>query len=412
MIRSSILAGVAAAVIFCASSALAQMPPQLPAEALIDHADPAKVEWLRANVVADGPVTGGLSFDFPAEFYQQKLILLGESHGVAAPQVLDLELLSLLNARAGLTDYLAEVDPVQGAMLNRYLETGDEAVLDRVFDYWSESGAQWGNTAFEAKLRGIRALNLTLPADRRVRILGIDAIQDWPLFAQWIGEQGGTVDAAALAAAAEDRANPEPLADMALAAVASLATQTPETARLSGVLGDLRAKAGREATIFNTYSRAVTSGELGDRPAYGLWGLFHVMQSGVNGARSFAARVKASDLPAARAMSSIIVLSLDSWVQIPAPTPQGVQRMRLNMLNIDGPYVMVQGAATLKAASEPGQITLFNPRAAGSPLAGGDFMTIQSSVQRFALDEPSAPIDSYVQYVGVFRGSDWAAPRE
>ncbi|WP_298163674.1 hypothetical protein [Brevundimonas sp.] len=412
MIKSSILAGVAVAVMLCASSAMAQMPPPLPAEALVDRADPAKVEWLRANVVADGPVTGGLSFDFPAEFYQQKLILLGESHGVAAPQVLDLELLTLLNARAGLTDYLAEVDPVQGAMLNQYLETGDEAVLDRVFDYWSGSGAQWGNTAFEAKVRGIRALNLTLPAERRVRILGIDAIQDWPLFAQWIQEKGGTADAEMLVAAAADRANPEPLADMALAAVASLTTQTPETARLSGVLGDLRAKAGREATIFNTYSRAVTSGELGDRPAYGLWGLFHIMQSGVNGARSFAARVKASDLPAARAMSSIIVLSLESWVQIPAPTPQGVQRMRLNMLNIDGPYVMVQGAATLKAASEPGQITLFNPRAAGSPLAGGDFMNIQSSVQRFALDEPNAPIDSYVQYVGVFRGSDWAAPRE
>ena len=261
-------------------------------------------------------------------------------------------------------------------------------------------------------MRGIRTLNLTLPAERRVRILGIDAIQDWPLFAQWITGQGGTVEEAALTAAAADRANPEPLADLALAAVASLPAQTAETARLSGVLGDLRAKAGREATIFNTYSRAVTSGELGDRPAYGLWGVYHVMQSGVNQTRPFAARVKASDLPAARAMSSIIILSLDSWVQIPAPTPQGVQRMRLNLFNIDGPYVMVQGAATLKAASEPDRITLFDPRAAGSPLAGGDFMNIQSSVQRFTLDEPDAPIDRYAQYVGVFRGSDWAAPRE
>lgn len=410
MIRLSVLA--AAAMVCAAAPAFAQMPAPLPAEALVDQVDPAKAEWLRANIVVDGPVAGGLSFDFPADFYAQKLILLGESHGVAAPQVLDLELLTHLNARIGLTDYLAEVDPVQGAMLNRYLETGDETALDRVFDYWSESGAQWGNAAFEAKVRGVRALNLTLPSERRVRFLGIDAIQDWPLFAQWIGEQDGTVDAAALVAAAVDRANPESLADLALAAVASLPAQTPESVRLTGVLRDLRAKAGREATIFNTYSRAVNSGELGDRPAYGLWGVYHVMQSGVNGTQPFAARVKASDLPAARAMNSIIVLSLDSWVQIPAPTPQGLQRMRLNMLNIDGPYVMVQGAATLKAASAPDRITLFNPRADGSPLAGGDFMNIRSSMQRFALDEPTAPIDSYVQYVGVFRGSDWAPPRD
>ncbi len=412
MIKVAIFAGVAAVAMACASSAMAQMPPTLPAEALVDQADDTKSDWLKANVVVEGPIAGGLSFDFPQDFYQQKLILLGESHGAAAPQVLDLELLTHLNHRTGLTDYLAEVDPVQGAMLNRYLETGDEAILDRVFDFWSESGAQWGNIAFEAKIRGIRALNLTLPAERRVRILGIDAIQDWPLFSEWIAENGGTVDAAAIEAASQDRANPEPLAALAQAAVASLRNQTQETARLSGVLGDLGAKAGREATIFNTYARAVRSGELGDRPAYGLWGIYHVMQAGVNQTRPFAMRVKGSDLPAADAMTSVIVLSLDSWVQIPAPMPQGVQRMRLNMGNIDGPYVMVQGAATLRAASQPGRITLFNPRAAGSPLDGGDFMNIQSSIQRFVLDQPSAPIDAYAQYVGVFRDSDWAAPRE
>ena len=50
MIKSSVLAGVAAAVMFCASSAMAQMPPQLPAEALVDHADPAKVEAADADL--------------------------------------------------------------------------------------------------------------------------------------------------------------------------------------------------------------------------------------------------------------------------------------------------------------------------------------------------------------------------
>lgn len=412
MIRTVLLAAVAATALFSSSSALAQMPPLLPAEALVDHVDEAKAAWLRDNVVISGPIAGGLTFDLPADFYTSKLILLGESHGVAAPQVLDLELLTHLNARIGLTDYLAEVDPVQGAMLNRYLETGDEAVLDRVFDYWSESGAQWGNAAFEAKVRGIRALNQTLPAERRVRILGIDAIQDWPLFAEWIAANGGTIDVDALTTAAADRANPEALATLAQAAVASLSRQTPETVRLSGVLTDLGAKAGREATIFNTYGRAVRSGELGDRPAYGLWGVYHVMQAGVNQTRPFAMRVKESDLPAAQAMTSLIVLSLDSAVQIPAPTPQGVQRMRLENFNIDGPYVMVQGAATLRAASLPNQFTIFDPGAAGSPIEGGDFMNIRSSVQRFEMDEPTAAASTYAQYVGVFRNSDWAAPRE
>ena len=98
----------------CSSPALAQMgPPQpLPAEALVDPVDPAKAAWLRAHTVIDGPVSGGLTFALPDRFYRSKLILLGESHGVAAPQILDFELLRHLNDRIGLTDYVAEVDPV------------------------------------------------------------------------------------------------------------------------------------------------------------------------------------------------------------------------------------------------------------------------------------------------------------
>lgn len=412
MIRFSVLALAASAVLCVAPPAWAQMPTPLPPEALVDQADAAKVDWLKGHVVADGPVAGGLTFTFPSDFYGAKLILLGESHGVAAPQIVDLELLTHLNARIGLTDYLAEVDPVQGAMLNRYLETGDEAVLDRVFDFWTESGAQWGNTAFEAKVRGIRALNETLPEAQRVRFLGVDAIQDWPLFGEWIAAQGGTIDAAALAAAAENRADRATLADMALAAVATLPEQTPETARLTKALQDLKAGVGREATIFNAYAGAVTSGELGDRPAYGLWGFFHVLQSGANGATPFAAMVKASDLPAADRMVSIVLHSLDSAVQIPAPLPTGIQRMRLTQFNIDGPFVKVQGSATLRAATEPGRITLFDPRGEDSPVEGGDFVSLNTSVQQFTLDQPTAPVDAYVHYVGVFRDSDWAAPRE
>lgn len=403
---------VAAVSMGLAQQAMAQMPPPLPAQEPAEQPDAQKVGWLKQHVVANGPVAGGISFSFPDEFYDQKLILLGESHGVAAPQVLDLELLTHLNSRIGLIDYLAEVDPVQGFMLNDYLNSGDEAVLDRVFDLWSGNNSQWGNQAFENKVRAIRTLNLSLPAERRIRFMGIDAVQDWPLFASWIVQSGGSADADALVAASADRANPEPLVTLATAALASLPVQTPETERIAGVIADLGRKIGREATIFNTYRRAVESGELGDRPTYGMWGVYHVMQHGVNGTQPFAAQVKASALPAAKTMSSIIVLSLDSAVQVVAPTPQGVQRMRMTQFNIDGPYLRVQGAATLRAASSPDQITIFNPRAPGAPLVGGDFMNIESSVQRFVLDDASAPIDTYAQYVGVFRNSDWAPPRE
>ncbi|HEX8469738.1 MAG TPA: hypothetical protein VF633_01380, partial [Brevundimonas sp.] len=222
MINRSRLAALltGTALMFAAGAVQAQQPEPLPAEVLVDAPDAAKAAFLKDHVVVSGPVSGGLTFAFPPAFYDNKLFLLGESHGVAAPQVLDLELLTHLNARIGLIDYVAEVDPVQGLRLNQYLDSGDEAVLDRVFDYWTRTGAQWGNTAFEDKIRGIRALNLTLPENRRVHLLGIDAVQDWPLTTAWLAEQGLTVDPAALSAATTNAAR----ATVVLAALPTTST--------------------------------------------------------------------------------------------------------------------------------------------------------------------------------------------
>jgi len=414
MIGPSGLAALLAGAVMVATGGVAhaQMPSPLPAEALVDAPDAAKVAFLKAHVVASGPVTGSLAFDFPAAFYDNRLYLLGESHGVAAPQVLDLELLTHLNRRIGLRDYVAEVDPIQGARLNQYLETGEEAVLDRVFDFWTKSGAQWGNTAFEAKVRGVRALNQALPADRRIQFIGIDAVQDWPLLAAWVAEQGGQADLAALAGATTNAARAA-LARGWLATVPASPLTSRLVERLKGVLEGTSEAIGREAVIFDTYAKAVTSGELGDRPAYGLRSLFHVIQGGVNTAQPFAARVAASDLPTARKIVTLAVLSLDSAVQIPAPTPAGVERMRLDSFNIDGPFVKVKGSATLREASTPDAIVLFDIGAQGTPFtSGGDFTDIRTSVgQSFVMDHPERPASSFVQYVGVFRNSDWAPPR-
>lgn len=387
------------------ASAQSTMPRPLPAEILADAPDKMKADWLRAHIVAQGKVAGGMSFAFPKGFYRSRLILLGESHGVAAPQGLDLELLTHLNQRIGLVYYLAEIDPVQADYFNRYLETGDEVLLKRVFDHWTNSGAQWGNRAFEDKVRAIRSLNATLPAARRIRFVGIDSVQDWRLVGEWIAGPGEPPAGILAAKAANDRAS---------AALTALGEKPGHVAaELRATLADISAGQQRETVIFNNYARAVRGGKLGNRPAYGLWGLYHVMQAGVNKTQPFAARVAASDLPAASKIASIALLSLDSAVQIPVPFPDGVKRLRLTNFNIDGPFVMVKGAATLRAASEPATITLFDTGARGSPIAATDFGQITTSVgQGFVPDDPGPQARRLVQYVGVFRDSDWAAPRE
>ena len=361
--------------------------------------DPIKVAWLRGHEFGGGPVKGPLHLDLPADILKARLVLLGESHGAAAPQVVDLALLTELNHRIGLRDYLAEVDPVQALTLNRYLVTGEAALLTRVFAVWKGT-AQWGNTAFMDKVRGVRALNQTLPAGRRIHFIGIDRVQDWPLVFDWLKRSGAAADDASIEAAKSDAEK----AALALAAL-PLATAAPRAVRerLAAALG--RKDDTRETTIFNNYAFAVRSGELGDRQAYGLWGLFHVMQGGINGASPFALKVKSSDLPAARNLRSIIVLALDSAVLIPGGA-------RLSTTNIDGPLVNVPGAANLRAASRADSTVLWTLDAPGSPYrTAPDLVAVQTKLgQNFNPDDPALPATAYAQYAGVFRNSDWAPP--
>jgi len=391
---------------FACAPAIAQgPPPHLPAEALADAPDTARAEFLKSNVVVDGPVSGGLSFRFPDAFYEGRLFLLGESHGSAAPQVLDLELLTHLNRRIGLVDYVAEVDPVQALWLNRYLASGDEDQMDRVFDLWN-GGSQWANVPFEDKLRGIRSLNRSLPDGRGITLHGIDAIQDWPLLIELLRGRGVDIDEEAMTAASS-------AAERARIALDALRGSGLDMPALSSTLQHQAEGLDREATIFRNYAELVGNGTLGDRPAYGLWGAAHVLQAPVHGKLRFAGQVAESDLPTASKVRSIVVYALDSAVQFPVPLPQGVARVKFNEGNVDGPVVKLDGSATLRAASEPGRITVFGIDPEGSPYRHGQqLVALKSSMDPGIVPSEGVPTTGYMQYVGVYRGSDWAEPRE
>lgn len=404
--KSTIHVLAAALLLAMNATAVAQgPPPHLPAEVLADVADPARVAYLSRNVVATGPVTGGFSFDFPADFYEGRLFLLGESHGSAAPSVFDLELLTHLNTRIGLVDYVAEVDPVQAHWLNRYLATGDEALLARVFDVWN-SGSQWANTAYEDKIRAIRALNLSLPEARRIRVHGIDAIQDWPLLADMLQAGGATLDRAAF-----DAAKGAARARVAAAALKA----APDAGRHTELLAALERQAsgaGREQMMFANYTALVQGAALGDRPAYGLWGAAHVLQAPVNGSPRLAALVRGSTLPASSRLRSIVLYALDSAVQFPIPLPTGVGRVRFTDGNVDGPVVKLSGSSALRGASRPDTLTVFRVDGDRSPYANGqELIALRSSMDPGLTPEPGRATTDYMQYVGVYRGSDWAPPR-
>lgn len=354
------------------------------------RSDPDEVAYLKQNATAlDLKATDG-GFRFPAEVYQKRLFLLGEVHGIAAGQTLDLALLQHLNARTGLRTYLAEIDPAQAAAFNGYLQSGDEAELNRVFAFWAKTKQQWGNDNFRRKIIAIRTLNQQLEPSRRIRFLGMDRLQDVALAcdhlaalakraeaSQW---QGVAALRAAIAQkrACEDATKTGPLTTAGPALAALLPTSRPdgidaqdwtEIVAMIHMLHDRHKLSGREDVITAGFDRLVDDPDYANEKLYGLWGMYHVMQKSVNGLSPFAQRLRNGKYVGQ--LVSIAAFNLDSAMMLPEDALPIVQKGKGGYgtvpYSVDNPVMStLSGIGSLKSALT-GEATLFAMNASGSP---------------------------------------------
>lgn len=377
-------------------------PPPLPPEALVEAVDPTRVAYLRGAQVAGGTVEGPFTFAFGPDFYRNTLYLVGESHGSAAPHRFDAALLEHLATRVGVRDYIAEVDPVQADHLNRYLASGDPAALAPVFDQWKATGAQWASRSYADKIAAVRALDQQL-GGRPFAFHGLDRIQHFPGVATWLAARGVTVDAAALTAATSR-------VDKARLLRAVLPAGTDATlAALRRTLDAEIAGDGREAIAAANFA-ALRAGELGKRPAYGMWGLFHVLQAPMDRSVPFAALLQARG---GERIASIALVPIDSKALMPVPTgPATFTPMKLDLFNVTGPISKMEGSADLAAVAPAGRVTVYDLDRPGSPYRNvRDFIAVKTSIRQDLVPaDPALPTTRYARYVGVVRGSDWSPP--
>lgn len=220
-------------------------------------AKPQKEYLYKNNVTIDLTKADG-NFVFDDDFYQNRLFLLGEMHGYARVQAIDLALLAHLNKKLGIRFYMAEIDPATAIIFNHYLRTGDEKNLLNVFEIWhDERQSQWGNLDFLEKIRAVKELNASLPVEHKIRFIGVD----------------GPTKEKFLSMA---QALPSVENDASYAVNQTLlevnAERADETSRYRHILSNV---AQMEAT-------------LPDENFYGLWGISHINKVGVNGSASLA----------------------------------------------------------------------------------------------------------------------------
>ena len=371
--------------------------------------------------------------EFEAGFYDNQLFLLGEAHGTERPQELDLALLQHLNQRAGVRTYVGELDCAKAYFLNEYLRTGKAATLDLIFRSWQADGSQWANTAMRAKFQRLRNWNQALPAKRRIRVLGIDQLQDLPLAAEYLkvlmrgltlpSAAQGQLDSVATWLQREDGAQ---AAVGAKRAIRALDESKPNKALfdlthlLRNVAYDRRNMVVREQNIFANFRGLYLGLHLEREKLYGMWGLAHVLQSPMqSGATLFAGLVRQSDLPVWDKVVSLLCVFSECQLLMPTsflPVAWQVPGQRFtpsDKFNHDGPLTRIAGLEELKRRTQPGSTTIFRlhaPAAATNrqPIRVTYAPGIPAGQQiRFRADLPAT---AYVQYLVLVRNSPALTP--
>ncbi|UCD49677.1 MAG: erythromycin esterase family protein [Phycisphaerales bacterium] len=109
---------------------------------------------------------------FEDTFGRYEVILTGESHGMAINYALRRAFLSYLKEAAEIKYLLLEMGPSQAGTLNRYLETGDTALLDEMYSYLKGT-YEWTRESYTF-WRDVYTFNRALPPEERLICVGID----------------------------------------------------------------------------------------------------------------------------------------------------------------------------------------------------------------------------------------------
>ena len=100
------------------------------------------------------------------------VFLAGERHAVEKNYDIKLAFIKYLNQKADVRYILSEDGYSISAYLNEYLETGDEEILDYVFEYFKTS--YWWNKEHYEFYKKLREYNETLDEDKKIILVGID----------------------------------------------------------------------------------------------------------------------------------------------------------------------------------------------------------------------------------------------
>lgn len=240
-----------------------------------------------------------------AGFSANRYIFLGEIHGFAEPQQVDLALFKRLNSRDSFNYYIAEIDDAKAWLLNEYLATGNELLLEDVFYSWKQDTAQWSNKQYFEKFRELHAYQQSLPAQKKFTVVGVDQPQDLIItlryFKLLFTKTSLFVDEVRqLEKALEEQSLPliEQTAKILLDRISSEKDASQQVyginyVKIALLLNNLQGiNQSRDFSMYQNLKNYVAAYELETKKMYGFLGMFHCLQTSYNNVTPFAQLVR------------------------------------------------------------------------------------------------------------------------
>jgi hypothetical protein len=362
------------------------------------------------------PLNKSFSFKMlDQDIKENKLILVGEIHGFEEPQKFDYELFTHLHSNHQVRQYYAELDFVQALVLNQYLESGDEKLLNDALRKWAVIQGRNNKDYFD-KFRRLYQFNKQLADNEKIKFIGVDKLQDIKLTLNFLNslsksteiEISETVDLSAIL-------NQISLLD-------SLYSDSLDILfTLSHINNNFKyfsEKTNREKVLFENFHSLYNQMNPNKDMVYGYFGLFHVFQYKVNGQQPLASLIRTSDLGLDDKILSMNFLMLDSYMampsnQLPAFMQDDGKYTKMSISSDAMLFVYIYGIKDFKRMTPEYHKSLVKMNAENSPYDNSNRMTktiqLLPVTEKMEFDEKGKP---YVQYTVFVRNSDWAEPEK
>lgn len=367
------------------------------------------VDYLAANSETV-PIESNFSYsELGKDVANNQLILVGEIHGFDEPCKFDVDFFKYLHERHHVDHYIAELDYVQAALVNDFLKSGDEAILEKALEKWAVIQGRNNQDYFD-KFRALHLYYQELTANDKFEVIGVDHLQDISLTKDFLYRYLPTKDS---------------LQDASTSVILDFLTNLHQDKKdtlfvlnhLKTNLKYLEDKESREEVLFQNFKNQYDFYELSDARLYGFLGLYHVFQYRVNGTHPFASKIRTSDLGLTDKILSINVMMNDSYMVMPSNQLPEFMRdstafSRLPVSSDNMLFMYLIGVKDFKRMTPEHHKSLIKMNGENSPYADSD-LRMNKAIQLLPvtdimeMDDKGKP---YVQYTLFVRNSDWAEP--